>query len=289
MKIGFIGTGVMGAAIVGHLLKADYEVNVFNRTKCKTDPLVEQGAIWQETPQAVAQASDLIFTMVGGPEDVSDIYRREDGVFAGAVSEVIVVDLTTSTPTLAQELFEDGRSRGIQVLDAPVSGGDIGARNASLSIMVGGDQEAYTQILPVLEVFGKTIEHVGLAGSGQHMKVANQIMVASTLLGTGETLAYAKSAGLDLEQMLRIVGNGAAANFSLNTYGPRILEGDFSPGFYVHHMIKDLGIALTEAEKFQLKLPTAALAKEMYQRLLDEGCGDEGVQAIAKLWFDSYR
>ncbi|WP_317912623.1 NAD(P)-dependent oxidoreductase [Carnobacterium maltaromaticum] len=284
-KIGFIGVGVMGASIVKHLLKDGYEVNVYNRTKSKADEVVSLGAIWQDTPKAVTIESDIVFTIVGYPKDVEEVYYSEDGIFAGATSEKILVDMTTSTPSLAQKIFATGRERKIEVLDAPVSGGDLGAKNGTLTIMVGGTKEAYQIVEPIFNVFSGKVKLQGAAGSGQHTKMANQIMIASTMVGMSELLVYANAAGLELESVLDTVGGGSAQNWSLTNYAPRILREDFTAGFFVKHFVKDLKIALAEAEKMDIQLPGTSLAKELYEKLENQGHGNDGTQALIKLWW----
>ncbi|MEG0312457.1 MAG: NAD(P)-dependent oxidoreductase, partial [Carnobacterium sp.] len=279
-KIGFIGVGVMGASIVKHLLKDGYEVNVYNRTKSKADEVVSLGAIWQDTPKAVTIESDIVFTIVGYPKDVEEVYYSEDGIFAGATSEKILVDMTTSTPSLAQKIFATGRERKIEVLDAPVSGGDLGAKNGTLTIMVGGTKEAYQIVEPIFNVFSGKVKLQGAAGSGQHTKMANQIMIAGTMVGMSELLVYANAAGLELESVLDTVGGGSAQNWSLTNYAPRILREDFTAGFFVKHFVKDLKIALAEAEKMDIQLPGTSLAKELYEKLENQGHGNDGTQAL---------
>lgn len=284
-KIGFIGVGVMGASIVKHLLKDGYEVNVYNRTKSKADEVVSLGAIWQDTPKAVTIESDIVFTIVGYPKDVEEVYYSEDGIFAGATNEKILVDMTTSTPSLAQKIFATGRERKIEVLDAPVSGGDLGAKNGTLTIMVGGTKEAYQIVEPIFNVFSGKVKLQGAAGSGQHTKMANQIMIAGTMVGMSELLVYANAAGLELESVLDTVGGGSAQNWSLTNYAPRILREDFTAGFFVKHFVKDLKIALAEAEKMDIQLPGTSLAKELYEKLENQGHGNDGTQALIKLWW----
>ena len=288
-KIGFIGTGVMGASIVKHLLSAGYEVHVYNRTKSKTDELVELGAIWKDAPRDIAQASELIFTMVGFPEDVEEVYYSENGIFNGVQSGSILIDLTTSQPSLAEKIYETAKEKGTFSLDAPVSGGDLGARNGTLTTMVGGDEEAFETMKPIFMTFSGTLELQGPAGSGQHTKMANQIMIAGTMTGLTELLVYAKAAGLNLEKVLKTVGGGSAANWSLQNYGPRILKEDYSAGFFVKHFIKDLGIALNEAEKLGVNLPSTLNAKKLYDQLEDAGNGDDGTQALIKLWWEKQK
>lgn len=285
MRIGFIGTGVMGKSIVKHFLAKGHEVMVYNRTKSKTDELVCQGAIWQETPAEVTNASEIIFSMVGYPSDVEEIYYGANGIFSVEVKDKILVDLTTSTPTLAEKIYQTAKKEGAAALDAPVSGGDLGAQNGTLSIMVGGDQAVYDSVVPLFDIMGKSYSLQGKAGAGQHTKMANQIMIAGTMTGMTEMLVYAKAANLDVEKVLETLGGGAAQNWSMSNYAPRILKADYSPGFFVKHFIKDLKIALDEAEKMHLNLPATKLATELYERLADQGFDNDGTQALIKLWW----
>ncbi|WP_368757092.1 NAD(P)-dependent oxidoreductase [Enterococcus avium] len=285
MRIGFIGTGVMGKSIVKHFLAKGHEVMVYNRTKSKTDELVAQGAIWQETPAEVTNASEIIFSMVGYPSDVEEIYYGANGIFSVEVKDKILVDLTTSTPTLAEKIYQTAKKEGAAALDAPVSGGDLGAQNGTLSIMVGGDQAVYDSVVPLFDIMGKSYSLQGKAGAGQHTKMANQIMIAGTMTGMTEMLVYAKAANLDVEKVLETLAGGAAQNWSMSNYAPRILKADYSPGFFVKHFIKDLKIALDEAEKMHLNLPATKLATELYERLADQGFDNDGTQALIKLWW----
>ncbi|MGO2084099.1 NAD(P)-dependent oxidoreductase [Vagococcus sp.] len=284
-KIGFIGTGVMGAAIVKHLLKKGFNVSVYNRTKVKAEPLLEMGAIWCNQPNLVVKENDVIFTMVGYPSDVEEIYYGANGIFSVDVKGKVLVDMTTSTPSLAERIARDARARSAHALDAPVSGGDLGAKKGTLTIMVGGDEATYADCLPIFNVFGAKVNLQGSSGCGQHTKMANQIMIAGTMTGMTELLVYAKASGLDLDKVLDTVGGGSAANWSLTNYAPRILKEDFTPGFFVKHFVKDLKIALDEAEKMNIILPATHKAKELYQQLEDEGFGNEGTQALIKLWW----
>lgn len=285
MKIGFIGTGVMGKSIVHHFLAAGHEVAVYNRTKSKTDELVARGAVWQATPAKVTVNSEIIFSMVGYPSDVEEIFYGTDGIFSADVMNKLLIDLTTSTPTLAEKIAQTAIQKGAQALDAPVSGGDLGAKNGTLTIMVGGEQTAYERAMPLFEIMGKSYSLQGGAGAGQHTKMANQIMIAGTMTGMTEMLVYAKAAKLDVPKVLETLGGGAAQNWSMANYAPRILKEDYSPGFFVKHFIKDLKIALDEAEKMQLDLPATKLATELYERLADQGFENDGTQALIKLWW----
>lgn len=287
MKVGFIGTGVMGSSMVRHLLKAGYEVNVFNRTKAKALLLTEEGAVWKDTPAEIAAASDVILTIVGYPKDVEEVYFGEQGIFNSLTTGKIVVDMTTSTPALAIEIAEAAEKIGATAFDAPVSGGDLGAKNGTLTVMVGGDKEIFTTIEPILETFAGSLHLFGPAGSGQHTKMVNQIMVAGTMTGLIEMLVYAEKAGLKLEDVIRTVNGGAARNWSLENYGPRMIQNDYSPGFFVKHFVKDLKIALDEAEKMDLELPATEQAYKLYKKLEDSGYGDDGTQALIKLWWEN--
>lgn len=286
MKIGFIGTGVMGNAICLNLLKADHQLWVYNRTKSKTDNLVEKGATWCETPKAVVEQADVIFSIVGFPKDVEQVYFGDNGILTASVKGKYLVDMTTSKPVLAQRIFTEGEKLGAKVLDAPVSGGDLGAKNGTLTIMVGGDKAAYNDLEHVFKDFGAKVHYFGPAGSGQNTKMANQIMIAGTMTGMTEMLVYAKKAGLDLEAVLETVGAGSAANWSLSNYGPRILKGDYTPGFFSKHFLKDLRIALDTAKEMNVKLPATEEAKKLYETLVDEqGLGNLGTQGLIKLWW----
>ncbi|TGE70767.1 NAD(P)-dependent oxidoreductase [Weissella confusa] len=285
MKIGFIGTGVMGRGIINNLLKANYDVVVYNRTKAHAQSVLDNGATWADGPKAIAEAADLVITMVGYPKDVEEQYYGDNGLFAGAHAGQIFVDMTTSTPTLAEQLAVDGEKYGVKVLDAPVSGGDVGAKNGTLTIMAGGDQAAYDSLQPIFDVISKAANRFGVAGRGQHTKMANQIMIAATMLGMSEMMVYAKAADLDVAKVMETLAAGGAQNWSLDNYGPRVLAGDFEPGFYAKHLLKDLRIALDEAAKMNLSLPATDLAEALYTKLVEQkNLGDEGTQALVKLW-----
>jgi 3-hydroxyisobutyrate dehydrogenase len=279
-RVGWIGTGVMGASMCGHLLDAGHPVQVFSRTRSRADALVERGAEWCATPADVAAGADVVFTIVGYPNDVRDVVLGEAGVLTGARPGAILVEMTTSEPSLAVEIHAAAAARGVAALDAPVSGGDVGARNAALSIMVGGDAAALGRVTPLLAKLGKTIIHEGGPGAGQHTKMANQIAIASGMIGLCEALLYAARAGLDLQRVLDTIGGGAAGSWSLTNYGPRMLRGDFTPGFKVDHFVKDLGIAVDEARRLRLALPGLALAEQLYLALQAQGGGGDGTQAL---------
>jgi len=279
-RIGWIGTGVMGAAMCGHLLAKGYGVTASTRTKGKAQALLDKGARWADTPREVAEASDVVFTIVGYPADVREVVLGERGALAGSKSGTVLVDMTTSEPALAEEIDEKARAKGVHSVDAPVSGGDVGAREARLSIMVGGEAEVVEAVRPLFECMGKTIVHQGGAGAGQHTKMVNQVLIATNMIGVCEALLYGYKAGLDLTKVLEAVGGGAAGSWSLNNLGPRILKGNFDPGFFVEHFIKDMGIALAEAKRMKLALPGLALAHQLYVAVQAQGHGRKGTHAL---------
>lgn len=280
MRVGWIGTGIMGGAMCGHVLSAGHEVTVHSRTRAKAEPLLARGARWAATPADVAAGADVVFTMVGYPADVRQVILGEHGALAGAKRGAAIVDMTTSEPTLAVEIHEAARARGVDALDAPVSGGDVGARGATLSIMVGGDEATVERIRPLLELMGKTVVRQGGPGAGQHTKMANQILIAAGMIGVCEGLLYGHRAGLDLALVLRSVAGGGAGSWSLSNYGPRMLSGDLDPGFLVEHFVKDMGIALAEARRMNLSLPGLALAEQLYVALMAQGHGRLGTHAL---------
>ena len=279
-RIGWIGTGVMGRWMCQHAMAKGYAATVYNRTKEKAQPLLDQGAAWADSPKQVAEQSDIVFAIVGFPKDVRDVFLGPNGALAGSKAGNILVDMTTSEPSLAIEIAEAARAQGVGSVDAPVSGGDVGAREARLSIMVGGDADAVEAVRPVFETMGKTIVHQGPAGAGQHTKMVNQILIATNMIGVCEALLYGYKAGLDLNTVLQSVGGGAAASWSLNNLGPRIIQRNFEPGFFVEHFIKDMGIALAEAKRMQLCLPGLALAEQLYLAVQANGWGRKGTQAL---------
>jgi 3-hydroxyisobutyrate dehydrogenase len=279
-RIGWIGTGVMGASMVGHLMEAGHPATLFTRTRSRAEPLLERGARWAGSPLEVARESDVVFSIVGTPADVRQVILGEQGALAGLSRGGVIVDMTTSEPSLAVEIADAAAEKGVAALDAPVSGGDVGARNAALSIMVGGERGAFDRVRPLFARMGKTIVHQGGPGSGQHTKMVNQTLIATGIVGVCEALLYAYRAGLDLETVLESVGGGAAGSWSLANYGPRMLRGDFEPGFFVEHFIKDMGIALAEARRMKLSLPGLALAHQLYVALEAQGDGRRGIQAL---------
>ena len=284
MNIGFIGTGVMGRSMAGHLLEAGHELTVYNRTKAKAQGLLDRGAAWADSPADAAAGADVVFSIVGFPSDVEETYFGDRGVVGAARRGSVVVDMTTSRPDLAVRIATAASERGIEAMDAPVSGGDVGAREARLSIMVGGSQSAFARIRPLFELMGANIVYQGPAGSGQHTKMCNQIAIAAGMLGVCESIAYAKAAGLDPETVLESIGSGAAASWSLSNLAPRMIAGNFAPGFYVKHFIKDLSIALESAGAMGLRTPGLALARQMYEELAAAGGEDDGTQALYKLY-----
>ncbi len=283
MKIGFLGTGVMGASMAGHLLDGGHDLVLFTRTRAKAEPLLSRGATWAESPREAAEGADVVISIVGMPADVESVHLGSEGTLAASTPPRLLIDMTTSTPSLARRLHEEASRRSVGAIDAPVSGGDVGARNASLSIMVGGDDAHVKSAWPVFDLMGGTIVHQGGPGCGQHTKMVNQILVASTMLGISEGLLYAQAAGLDGARVLESVGGGAAGSWTITNLGPRILAGDTAPGFFVDHFLKDLSIALDEAESMGLALPMLALARRFYAEASEKGLGSHGTQVLASL------
>jgi 3-hydroxyisobutyrate dehydrogenase len=279
-KVGWIGTGVMGSSMAGHLLKAGFPLTTYSRTKSKAEPLLAQGAKWADSPRAVAAAADVIFGIVGFPSDVREIFLGSEGALAGSKAGNVLVDMTTSEPMLAVEIAEAAKAKGVFAVDAPVSGGDVGAKNATLSIMVGGDKQVVEALAPCFGAMGKTVVYQGAAGSGQHTKMVNQILIATNMIGVCEALLYGYKAGLDLPTVMQSVGSGAAGSWSLTNLGPRIMNNNFDPGFYVEHFIKDMGIALAESRRMGLALPGLALAHQLYVAVKAQGYGRNGTHAL---------
>jgi len=284
--IGFIGTGVMGRSMAANLMNAGYKVIVYNRTKVKAQELIEKGAIWKDTVAEVAHEAKVIITMVGYPKDVREVYFGKNGIIENARAGSYLIDMTTSQPKLAVEIYEAAKVRNLYALDAPVSGGDVGAREGRLSIMVGGDAEAFEAVKPIFEAMGKNIVLQGGAGAGQYTKMCNQIAIASNMLGVCEAMAYAKKAGLDPKRVLKSIESGAAGSWSLSNLAPRMLSGDFKPGFYIKHFIKDMKIALESAKEIGLKTPGLELALSIYEDLSQQGEENSGTQALFKYYVD---
>jgi 3-hydroxyisobutyrate dehydrogenase len=278
--IGWIGTGVMGASMCGHLQQAGYPVTLYSRTRAKAQPLLDRGALWADHPRAVAEQSTVIITMVGFPRDVREVYFGPEGILAGARPGSILIDMTTTEPALSQEIAAAASARRLQAIDAPVSGGDVGAKNATLSIMVGGEYDTLERVRPLLERLGKKVIYQGGPGAGQHTKLCNQIVIAGTMVGVCESLLYGFKAGLDLTQILESIRGGAAACWTLDNLAPRILQRNFDPGFFVEHFVKDMGIALDEATRMNLMLPGLTLVHGLYQRVQVLGHGRSGTHAL---------
>jgi len=283
-KIGWIGTGVMGKSMCAHLIAAGHEVSVYNRTKEKALDLVNKGAIWCSNPKEVSEKSDIVFSIVGFPQDVKEVYLGEQGILKGIKKGGIIIDMTTSEPTLAKQIYDKAKEIGVSSIDAPVSGGDIGAREGTLAIMAGGDKGTYDKIFPLFELMGKNIAYMGKAGAGQHTKMSNQILIASTMIGVVESLLYAYKAGNDLSEVINVIGKGAAGCWSINNLGPRIVNRNFDPGFFIKHFVKDMGIALQESKQMNLSLPGLALAYQFYISAMAVGLENLGTQGLYKVF-----
>ena len=279
-RIGWIGTGVMGSSMCGHLLTAGYRVTVHSRTRSKAQPLLDRGAQWAEHPRAVAIDSDVLLTMVGFPHDMRQVYFGPDGILSGAGAGTILIDMTTTQPSLSREIAVAASAKNLAAIDAPVSGGDVGAKNATLSIMVGGDATSVQAVMPLFELLGKKIVHQGGPGAGQQAKLCNQIVIAGTMVGVCESLLYGYKAGLDLNRMLESIRSGAAACWTLDNLAPRILQRNFDPGFFVEHFIKDMGLALEESKRMGLTLPGLTLVHQLYQAVHTLGHGRSGTHAL---------
>ena len=279
-KIGWIGTGVMGFSMCARLMDEGYSLAVYNRTRSKAAPLLEKGATWCASPGEVAACSEVIFTIVGFPNDVEEVYFGENGIFSHASSGRILIDMTTTRPSLAEEIFKTAKAKKMTSIDAPVSGGDVGAKNGTLSIMIGGEEEAVQTIMPLFEIMGKNMVYEGSAGSGQHTKMCNQITIAGTMIGVCESLLYAHKSGLDLNTMLEAISGGAAGCWTLSNLAPRIVKRNFDPGFYVDHFVKDMEIALQEARQMNLPLPGLALVHQLYKAVQAQGHGRKGTHAL---------
>lgn len=283
--IGFIGIGVMGKSMARHLMEAGYSLVIYTRTREKAEELLGLGASWQDSPAEVASQANIVITMVGYPHDVEQIYLGTDGMLNHAQPGTTFIDMTTSTPSLAKKIYQEAKEKNMHALDAPVSGGDVGAREAKLTIMVGGDETAFQSVQPILEVMGQNIVLQGEAGAGQHTKMCNQITIASNMIGVCEAMIYAKKSGLDPENVLKSISSGAAGSWSLSNLAPRMIQGDFAPGFYIKHFIKDMGIALQAAEEMGMNTPGLKMAKSLYEELADMGEENSGTQALYK-WFE---
>ncbi len=282
--IGFIGLGVMGKSMAGHILNAGYELHVYTRTAETAETLIKKGAVWEDTVSDLSAKCDVIITIVGFPADVEEVYLGEKGILNHAKKGTIVIDMTTSSPDLSEKIYNAARVSGIASLDAPVSGGDLGAQNATLSIMVGGDKTSFDRAIPLFEVMGANIVHQGDAGSGQHTKMANQIAIAAGMVAVCESIAYAKKTGLDPETVLKSIGQGAAGSWTLNNLGPRMIAGNVDPGFYIKHFIKDMKIARLSSDRLGLKTPGLDLTLSLYEKMVEMGYEDKGTQSLFKLF-----
>ncbi|MFP4012077.1 MAG: NAD(P)-dependent oxidoreductase [Spirochaetaceae bacterium] len=282
-RIAWIGTGIMGKSMCMNLLEAGYEVSVYSRTREKAAELERKGAVWYDSPGAAAESAEAVFTIVGYPADVEQVYFGDQGILDACDVGTIVVDMTTSEPSLARRIAQEAENRDLAALDAPVSGGDVGARDGTLAIMVGGDDEVFERALPVFQVLGENIRLMGPAGAGQHTKMSNQTLVAGTMIGVVESLLYAYRAGLDLDSVIGVIGSGAASSFLINNLGPRIARGDYDPGFYIEHFVKDMGIALAEAERMNLALPGLSLVHQFYVSAKSVGWGKLGTQGLYRV------
>ncbi|WP_409294555.1 NAD(P)-dependent oxidoreductase [Peribacillus sp. SCS-26] len=283
-SIGFIGIGVMGESMAGHLLESGLPVSVYTRTKSKAERLLAAGAAWADSPRRIAETSNVIISIVGYPHDVEEIYLGQEGIVAHAEKGTLLIDMTTSKPELAVRIYEEAKKRGLRSIDAPVSGGDIGAQNASLTIMAGGDEEDFRAVEPILAKMGSNVQYQGKAGAGQHTKMSNQIAIASNMIGVCEAVVYAQKAGLNPENVLKSISFGAAGSWSLSNLAPRMISGDFEPGFYIKHFIKDMKIALEESERMDIALPGLKLARSLYEELASAGEAESGTQALYKYW-----
>ena len=284
MRIGFIGVGVMGNGMVKNLLRHGYEVSAYTRTRAKALEALEAGAEWRESAADCVRDADAVITMVGFPPDVEEVYFGEKGILASARPGTLVIDMTTTSPRLAQRIYTEAADRGLSALDAPVSGGDTGARAGTLAIMVGGDREAFERAVPIFEAMGKSIRYMGAAGSGQHTKMANQIAIAGTLAGVCEAIAYARAAGLDVDEVISTISGGAASSWQLANNGPKSAHGDFAPGFFIKHFIKDMTLADGEARARDLPMPVLEKVLAMFRALEAQGYGDEGTQALIRAY-----
>lgn len=283
-KIGFIGIGIMGKSMVRNLMKAGYEVAVYSRTKSKAEDILSEGAIWCENVKACSKGRDAVITIVGYPQDVEEVYFGENGIIANADKGTCLIDMTTTSPKLAVRIYEEAKQAGLKALDAPVTGGDTGAREGTLTILAGGDRDTYDSCLPVFEAMGKAIGYEGKAGNGQHTKMCNQIAIAGALSGVCEAMVYAKANGLDVNTMVDSIATGAAGSAQLNAMAPRILSGDFAPGFFIKHFIKDMKLAAEEAEGAGIRLGVLDHVLSMYESMAASGHEDEGTQALVKYY-----
>lgn len=288
-KIGFIGVGIMGKSMVRNLMKAGFELHIYARTKSKVEDVIGEGAIFHESIKSCVDGCDAVITIVGFPKDVEEVYFEKDNILDSAIQGAYLIDMTTTSPQIAEKIYAEGTKRGFHVLDAPVTGGDTGAKAGTLSILVGGEKEDYEACMPLFKAMGTNINYQGKAGCGQHCKLANQIMIAGTLSGVCEALTYAKEQGLDLDTVMKSVATGAAGSKQLDTFGPKIINGDYAPGFFMKHFIKDMKLALVEANRKGLSLDVLSLVLANYEELEAEGLGDLGTQALVKFYDEEHR
>ena len=286
MKLGFIGTGVMGAAMAGHLQAAGNELYVYNRTKEKAQGLINAGAVWCDDIKTIATQADIIFTIIGMPKDVENVYLAENGLINNAKPGAILVDMTTSKPELAKKIYDTGKNKEISCVDAPVTGGDVGAKNATLTIFLGGDENICNKLIPYFEIMGKYITYLGTSGSGQHGKMANQIAISGATVGMIESLSYAKAAGIDMTKIAEAIATGSGGSWQMTNMAPRAIVGNFEPGFYIKHFIKDMKIAVDEAKASNLELPGLELVLSQYKKLEEQGLENLGTQGLYKLYND---
>lgn len=287
-KIGFIGIGVMGNAMAQNLIKAGYEVSVYTRTKEKANEIIEQGAVWCDTIKECASHKDVVITIVGYPKDVEEVYLADEGILNNVNQGTYVIDMTTTSPKVSKKIYEIAKEKGIFALDAPVSGGDIGAKNGTLTIMVGGDKDVYTQNLSIFSAMGSNVIYEGFAGSGQHVKMANQIAIAGALSGVCEAAYYSGAMNVDLDTMIRTISGGAASSWQLNNLAPKMVANDYTPGFFLKHLIKDLGIAIEEAKEKNIALPILDKVHSMCKTLEDSGFGEQGTQCLIEYYKQKY-
>ena len=288
-KIGFIGVGIMGRSMVRNLMKAGYEVHMYARTKAKVEDVISEGAVFHDSIADCVKDRDAVITIVGFPQDVEEVYFDSGNILDSASPGTYLIDMTTTSPMLAEKIFEEGTKRGFHVLDAPVTGGDTGAKEGTLSILVGGERQDFEACLPLFEAMGTNINYEGKAGSGQHCKLANQIMIAGTLSGVCEALTYAKEKGLDPDTFMKSVATGAAGSRQLDLYGAKIIAGDYAPGFFMKHFIKDMKLALIEANKSGIDLGVLSQVLANCEELEAEGCGELGTQALMKFYDEEHR
>lgn len=283
MKIGFIGVGVMGGPMVLNLIKKGFDVSIYTRTKEKAQYVIDAGAHWCDTVADAAKGKDVVITIVGYPKDVEDVYFDDHGIIANADKGAVLIDMTTTSPKLSRKIYEEAVANGLTALDAPVSGGDVGAQKGSLAIMVGGDKDVFDKMVPVFEAMGTNIRYQGAAGNGQHTKMANQIAITGCIASVCEAITYAKNCGLDPQDMFNAISTGAAGSWQMTNNGQNIIDGNFAPGFFVKHFIKDMNIAIDESDARELGLEVLHLVRDKYVKLAELGYDNDGTQALIKV------